>query len=85
MLSKLTRLFGNKSDTDTPSDIMALTDTSILAALNALTDPHTGKSYVAAKNVKNIQISEHTRRWTWYWPTRPKASSPRYGRPLKPP
>ncbi|HJV07254.1 MAG TPA: iron-sulfur cluster carrier protein ApbC [Chromobacteriaceae bacterium] len=60
MLSKLTRLFGNKSDTDTPSDIMALTDTSILAALNALTDPHTGKSYVAAKNVKNIQISEHT-------------------------
>ena len=57
MLSKLTKLFGNKPDADSAADTMTLTDAQVLEAVAGLTDSNTGKTYAAAKAVKNIQIS----------------------------
>jgi ATP-binding protein involved in chromosome partitioning len=56
MLSKLTKLFGNKPDADS-ADTMTLTDAQVLEAVAGLTDSNTGKTYAAAKAVKNIKIS----------------------------
>jgi ATP-binding protein involved in chromosome partitioning len=57
MLSKLTKLFGNKPDADSAADTMTLTDAQVLEAVAGLTDSNTGKTYAAAKAVKNIKIS----------------------------
>ncbi|WP_138517485.1 iron-sulfur cluster carrier protein ApbC [Rhodoferax bucti] len=35
---------------------MALTEQTLLTALQGVTDPNTGKSFVASKNIKNVQI-----------------------------
>ncbi|WP_435381870.1 iron-sulfur cluster carrier protein ApbC [Crenobacter oryzisoli] len=56
MFSKLTRLF-QSSSTDTPTT-MALTEPQVLDAVSSLVDPNTGKTYVAAKAVKNLRISD---------------------------
>jgi len=57
MFSKLTKLFGAKPDADSTADTMTLTDAHVLEAVAGLTDANTGKTYVAAKAVKNIRIS----------------------------
>lgn len=57
MLSKLTKLFGAKPDADSAADTMTLTDAQVLEAVAGLIDANTGKTYSAAKAVKNIQIS----------------------------
>jgi ATP-binding protein involved in chromosome partitioning len=57
MLSKLTKLFGNKPDADSAADTMTLTDAQVLEAVAGLIDANTGKTYAAAKAVKNIKIS----------------------------
>jgi ATP-binding protein involved in chromosome partitioning len=54
MLSKLSRLFSAKDTQPT----MALTDTQVLEAVSGLIDPNTQKSYIAAKAVKNLRISD---------------------------
>ena len=36
---------------------MALTEQGLLAALASVQDPHTGKDFVAARAVRNVQIS----------------------------
>jgi ATP-binding protein involved in chromosome partitioning len=38
MLSKLTKLFGNKPDADSAADTMTLTDAQVLEAVAGLTD-----------------------------------------------
>ncbi|MEY4075365.1 MAG: hypothetical protein RJA29_2722, partial [Pseudomonadota bacterium] len=35
---------------------MSLTDTTLLAALQAVTDPNTGKDFVTTKAIQNLQI-----------------------------
>jgi len=57
MFSKLTRLFQSPTSTDNPTT-MALTESQVLDAVAALVDPNTGKTYVAAKAVKNLRISD---------------------------
>lgn len=58
MLSKLTRLFGGQADRATQNETMAQLENQILETLKPLIDANTGKSYVAAKNVKNLKCGD---------------------------
>ncbi|WP_080962067.1 iron-sulfur cluster carrier protein ApbC [Chromobacterium subtsugae] len=58
MFSKLTRLFGGQADQATQNETMAQLESQILDTLKPLIDANTGKGYVAAKNVKHLQIDD---------------------------
>lgn len=58
MLSKLTKLFGSANSTSSPENAMTLTESQVRDAVASLVDDNTGKTFAAAKNIKNIQISD---------------------------
>ncbi len=49
------------------------TQEQLLAALQAVVDPNTGKDFVATKALKNLSVKTARCSSTWNWATPPRA------------